>query len=105
SPAVETTVAVVFAVYVLAMPGVKAPKVAGAPSVSASVAATLPPTGLVVLVWPRICEPTADVLPLKSTPIHLTVVPGARSSASGSSRGRFGFHSLEAVVGVEPSVV
>ena len=81
------------------------PNVAGTPITSASVAGTLPPTVPVVSVWPRICDFTADVLPLKSTPIHLSVVPGARSSASGSSRGRFGFHSLEAVVGVEPSVV
>ena len=44
SPAVETTVAVVDAVYSRATPGVKAPKDAGAPSVSASVAGTEPPT-------------------------------------------------------------
>jgi hypothetical protein len=39
------TVAVVEAVYSLATPGVNAPKVAGAPSVSDNVAGTLPPTG------------------------------------------------------------
>jgi hypothetical protein len=44
SPAVEMTFAVVDAVYVLATPGVNAPNAAGAPSVSASVAGTVPPT-------------------------------------------------------------
>ena len=57
SPAVETVVAVVAAVYSRATPGVKAPKVAGAPSVSASVAGTVPPTPPCVqsetsTVWP-----------------------------------------------------
>ena len=49
---------------------------------------------------------TADVLPLKSTAIHFSVL--RRRSiviGSGFSRGRFGFHSVEAVVGVEPSSV
>src|SRR3954454_22550654 len=46
SPAVEITVAVVEAVYSLATPGWNAPKVAGAPSVSDSVAPTVPPTGV-----------------------------------------------------------
>ena len=41
---VEITVAVVDAVYSRATPGVNAPNVAGAPSVSASVAGTVPPT-------------------------------------------------------------
>ena len=44
SPAVEITFAVVDAVYSFARPGVNAPKLAGVPSVSASVAGTLPPT-------------------------------------------------------------
>src|SRR4051812_25262396 len=44
SPAVEITLAVVDAVYVLAVPGVNAPKLAGVPSVSDSVAGTVPPT-------------------------------------------------------------
>ena len=48
---------------------------------------------------------TADVLPLKSTAIHFSVVLAPIWTGSGSSRGRFGFHSVEAVVGVEPSVV
>src|SRR4051794_25312028 len=43
SPAVEITVAVVLAVYSRSTPGVKAPKDAGAPIVSDSVAGTLPP--------------------------------------------------------------
>ena len=42
SPAVEMTLAVVPAVYVLPMPGVNAPNAAGVPSVSASVAGTVP---------------------------------------------------------------
>ena len=43
SPAVEITLAVVDAVYSFATPGVNAPNVAGVPSVSASVAGTVPP--------------------------------------------------------------
>ena len=39
----EITVAVVDAVYSFATPGVNAPNAAGAPSVSASVAGTVPP--------------------------------------------------------------
>src|SRR5262245_30259747 len=50
SPAVEMMLAVVEAVYVLATPGVKAPKEAGAPSDSDSVAGTVPvaPPGVLV---------------------------------------------------------
>src|SRR3954454_15760615 len=44
SPAVEVTVAVVEAAYSFATPGVNTPKRAGAPSVSESVAGTVPPT-------------------------------------------------------------
>src|ERR1044072_4823382 len=44
SPAVEMTLAFVVAVYSRSTPGVKAPNDAGAPSVSASVAGTVPPT-------------------------------------------------------------
>src|SRR4051794_23693959 len=44
SPAVEVTVALVEAVYSLSAPGVNGPKLAGAPSVSDSVAGTVPPT-------------------------------------------------------------
>src|SRR5690349_24981577 len=43
SPAVEMTFAFVDAVYSFATPGVNAPNEAGAPSVSASVAGTVPP--------------------------------------------------------------
>src|SRR5262245_26559342 len=43
SPALEITLAVVDAVYVLATPGVNAPNVAGAPSDSDSVGATVAP--------------------------------------------------------------
>src|SRR4051812_28621549 len=43
SPAVEITLADVLAVYVWSAPGANAPNVAGAPSVSASVAGTVAP--------------------------------------------------------------
>ena len=43
SPAVEITFAVPVASYVLSMPGVNAPKLAGVPSVRLSVAGTVPP--------------------------------------------------------------
>src|SRR4051795_12072536 len=44
SPAVEMTFAVVCAVYVFSTPGVNGPNDAGLPSVSDSVAGTVPPT-------------------------------------------------------------
>ena len=50
-------------------------------------------------------EPTADRLPLKSVAIHFSVASSAIETGSGSARARFGFHSVEAVVGVEPSSV
>jgi hypothetical protein len=50
SPALLVIVAVVAAVYSFATPGVNAPNVAGAPSVSDSVAGTVPPTGAGTLV-------------------------------------------------------
>ena len=46
----EITFAVVDAVYDFAKPGVNAPKLAGAPSDSDSVAGTEPPTGVPTLV-------------------------------------------------------
>ena len=49
--------------------------------------------------------PTADRLPLKSCAIHFSVVLALTVIGSGSARARGGFHSVEAVVGVEPSVV
>ncbi len=48
---------------------------------------------------------TAEVLPLKSTAIHFSVESSRMRTGSGSSRGRFGFHSVDDVVGVEPSSV
>ena len=48
---------------------------------------------------------TAEVLPLKSLAIHLSVASSVIEIGSGSARARFGFHSVEAVVGVEPSIV
>jgi hypothetical protein len=44
SAAVETTLAVMLAVWSAATPGMNVPKLAGVPSVSASVAGTVPPT-------------------------------------------------------------
>ena len=57
-PAVLVVLAVVLASYSFAMPGVNAPNVAGVPSVSASVAGTVPPTPPCVhserlATWPR----------------------------------------------------
>src|SRR4051794_4277447 len=50
SPAVEITFALVVAVYSWSVPGVNAPNDAGLPSISDSVAGTLPPTDPPVLV-------------------------------------------------------
>src|SRR3954470_2187435 len=66
SPAVEMTLAVVAAVYVLATPGVKGPKGAGVPSERASVAGTLPPAPPGVLTdW------TVTPLPANSSQFRL----------------------------------
>ena len=54
SPAVEMTLAGVVAVYSFARPGVKAPNVAGAPSVRASVAGTVPATLSLTLASPSV---------------------------------------------------
>ena len=59
----------------------------------------------VVSVCPSTWLLAAETLPLKSFAIQESFVPGARSSGSGSARARGGTHSVEAVVGVEPSVV
>ena len=48
---------------------------------------------------------SAEVLPLKSCAIHFSVPPGAIEIGSGSARARGGLYSVDAVVGVEPSVV
>ena len=46
------------------------------------------------------------MLPLKSVAIHFSVRrPEPIETGSGSARARGGFHSVEAVVGVEPSIV
>ena len=52
------------AVYSCATPGVNAPNCAGAPSVRASVAGTLPPTVPGVSVRPSTCDLAAETLPL-----------------------------------------
>jgi hypothetical protein len=84
------------------------------PSVRLSVAGTLPITSAAGLVKLTVgltrsitnaFDWTSEVLPLKSVAIHFSVVLAPISTGSGSSRGRFGFHSVEAVVGVAPSVV
>src|SRR4051812_24034964 len=70
SPAVEMTLAVVLAVYVLATPGVKAPKAAGVPSDSDSVAGTVPPAPPGVLTdW------TVTPLPPNSAQFRLNRLP------------------------------
>ena len=53
----------------------KAPKVAGAPSVSDNVAGTVPPGEDVSPIW-IVCDLTASRLPAASTENHLNVVVG-----------------------------
>src|SRR5690349_22825467 len=66
SPAVEITLAVVEAVYVLPTPGVNGPNVAGVPRLSASVAGTVPPASPGALVdW------TVTPLPPNSAQLRL----------------------------------
>src|SRR3954447_20314222 len=67
SPAVLITFAVVVAVYSRATPGTKAPKLAGAPSVSESVAGTVAPTSPVtgVAVLKRSLPLSTQTLPLR----------------------------------------
>ena len=67
SPAVEMTLAVVEASYVFVMPGVNAPNEAGVPSVSDSVAGTVPPTA------PDVARPAATLSPLTAKAL---TVPG-----------------------------
>src|ERR1700754_1934246 len=90
-PAVEITFAVVDAVYSKAIPGVKGPNEAGAPSDSASVAGTVPRTSPVASSaatrgsW----DWTASWLPLMSTDIHL-IVWAPRALSVSTSPGRRG---------------
>src|SRR4051794_12979378 len=99
SPAVESTVALVDARYVFVMPGVNAPNEAGAPSVSDSVAGTLPPTG-----W---SPPTSTLnvrvatLPLASVAVQVTTVwPILKVEPDGGVHTTFGFgSSLSVAVG------
>ena len=53
----------------------------------------------------NVFEPTPETLPLKSVAIHFSVASSAIEMGSGSARALIGFHSVEAVVGVEPSSV
>ena len=109
SPAVDVTVASVMAEYSLATPGMNGAKEAGAPSVSVSVAGTLPPTVPVSssAATSRRWDLTADWLPLTSTANHLTVyAPGVLSvRTSPMERARWLLYVFEFSVGVEPSVV
>ena len=80
SPAVEMTFAVVDAVYSFATPGVNAPKLAGAPIVSASVAGTVPPASPMAVpvaaasaFWPPTTGIVNELLPRSS----VTCVPAA----------------------------
>ena len=87
SPAVLITFAVDDAVYSFATPGVNAPNVAGAPSVSDSVAGTVPPTGASsssppVAVVKAFEPPTTGIatdVPARST---VTSVPGCGRSVN-----------------------
>ena len=72
-----------------------------APSAAGLVKVTVGPTMSTTYAF----DCTAERLPLKSVANHLTVVLAVSSTGSGSSRGRLGFHSGDASVGVEPSVV
>ena len=90
------------------MPGVNAPNVAGAPSVSASVAGTEPPTA------PSFCRPDQEALRLHRGLVALDVGRepldvghaelGERQHLA-EPRGRWALYVGEASVGVEPSVV
>ena len=94
-------------VYVRATPGVNAPNCAGAPSVSDSVAPA-PSRRRRRASSTRgsnSSDFTADDVALEVVRDPLQRGAGGRSSGSGSARARGGFHSVEAVVGVEPSVV
>ena len=95
--------------YSRATPGVNGANVAGAPSVSASVAGTMPPTVPVSssAATSRRWDFTADWLPLTSTANHLTVyAPGVLSvRTSPMERARWLLYFGDASVGVEPSVV
>ena len=87
-------------------PGVNAPNVVDGFTASESVAGTVPVTvPSASTCGMNFCDFTADMLPLKSWAIHLSVVPAGSSSGSGCARARGGLYSVEAVVGVEPSVV
>ena len=70
SPAVEITFAVVLASYVRPTPGTKAPKLAGAPRESDSVAGTVPPALPGVLV-----STTVTPLPTNSSQFRLSRLP------------------------------
>src|SRR4051794_17878422 len=85
SPALEVTLAVVLAAYVFATPGVKAPNAAGVPSVSDSVAGTLPPTGASWAGAP--CTGPLDVVTMDASSSELSCPHG---SAAGPVLGGWG---------------
>src|SRR3954454_7081143 len=104
SPAVEMTVAVVDARYGFVMPGVKTPNCTGAPSVSDSVAPTLPPT--VPLTGTRRLTTTLKVLTCETLPFAslarqlTTVVPIANLEPDSGRHVTAGFgSSLSVAVG------
>ena len=92
------------AVYVRATPGTNAPKLAW-PIVSDSVAGTVPPDGAGLLRLPEHRRLHGGRVALEVGAIHFSVTPGAATTGSGSARARGGLYSVDAVVGVEPSVV
>src|SRR5439155_19930629 len=78
SPAVETTFAVVAAVYVLPTPGVNVPSDAGGPSASESVAGTVPPTSPCLDVDVGTSPTVYVFVVLPSSEVTVTVaVPGS----------------------------
>ena len=68
SPAVETTFAVVDAEYSRATPGVNAPNCAGGPSVSESVAGTVPPTPPGTWVTEPVSKTCSSLTPTPNVP-------------------------------------
>ena len=106
SPADEITFAVVEACTSSSTPGVNAPNWAGGAERQRQRGRHGAADGAGrARSSPNACDLTAEMLPLKSVAIHFSVVPGRSSSGSGSARARGGFHSVDAVVGVEPSIV
>ena len=91
SPAVLVTVAVLVAVYSCSTPGVKAPKLALAPSCRLSVAGTVPPTGAAAVAgWVTRIVSVVSVCAMSSirTPSGVISVRGPLSCSVAMSRSR-----------------